>query len=82
MKPSDKENNSIELNSTLATPIWKSKIRIERIRGSRVDTEPTVWGFDAQVYDLLWTGEEAMKKACRTQRRQASKASKIYQEQP
>ena len=42
MKPSDKEGNSIESNSTLATPIWKSKIRIERIGGSRVDTEPTV----------------------------------------
>jgi len=39
------------------------KIRFERIGGSRVDTEPTVWGLDAQVYNLLWTGEEAMKKS-------------------
>jgi len=31
--------------------------------GSRVDTELTAWGrLDAQVWNLLWTGEEAMKK--------------------
>jgi len=28
----------------------------------RVDTEPTAWGLDVQVWNLLWTGEEAMKK--------------------
>jgi len=38
------------------------KTRIEKIGGSRVDTEPTAWGLDAQVWNLLWTGEEAMKK--------------------
>jgi len=30
--------------------------------GSCVDTEPTAWGLDAHVWNLLWTGEEAMKK--------------------
>jgi len=40
----------------------KCKTRIEKIGGSRVDTEPTVWGLDVHVWNLLWTGEEAMKK--------------------
>ena len=32
------------------------------IGGSCVDTEPTAWGLDAQVWNLLWTEKEAMKK--------------------
>jgi len=40
----------------------KCKTRIEKIGESRVDTEPTAWGLDVQVWNLLWTGEEAMKK--------------------
>jgi len=40
----------------------KCKRRIEKIGGSRVDTEPTAWGLDVQVWNLLWTGEEGMKK--------------------
>jgi len=35
---------------------------IEKIRGSRVETEPTSWSLDAHVWNLMWTGEEAMKK--------------------
>jgi len=42
--------------------IRECKTRIEKIRGSRVDTEPTVWGLDVQVWNLLWTGEEAVNK--------------------
>ena len=42
--------------------IRKCKTRIEKIGGSRVDIEPTAWGLDVQVWNLLWTGEEAMKK--------------------
>ena len=48
-----------------ATATWsnrKCKTRIERIGKSRVDTEPTAWGLDVQVWNLLWTSEEAMKK--------------------
>jgi len=41
--------------------VW-CKTRIEKIGGSCVDTEPTAWGLDAQVWNLLWTGEENMKK--------------------
>ena len=41
---------------------WKFKIRIEKIGGLHVHTKPTAMGLDAQVRDLLWTGEEAMKK--------------------
>ena len=28
-----------------------------------MDTEPTAWGLDAQIWNLLWTGEDAMKKS-------------------
>jgi len=48
-----------------ATATWsirKCKTRIEKIGGLRVDAEPIAWGFDVQVWNLLWTGEEAMKK--------------------
>jgi len=48
--------------ATATRSIWKCKTRIEKIGGSRVDTEPTAWVLDAQVWNLLWTGEEAMKK--------------------
>jgi len=42
--------------------IRKCKTRIEVIGRLRVDTEPTAWGLDVQVWNLLWTDEEAMKK--------------------
>ena len=42
--------------------IQKCKIRSEKIGGSRVDTEPTVWALEAQVWNLLWTREEATTK--------------------
>jgi len=41
----------------------RCKIQIEKIGVSRVDIEPTAWGLDAQVRNLLRIGEEAMKKA-------------------
>jgi len=44
--------------------IRKCKTRIQKIEKSCVDTEPTAWGLDVQVWNLLWTVtvEEAMKK--------------------
>jgi len=48
--------------ATAMRSIRKCKTRIEKIGGSRVDTEPTAWGLDVQVWNLLRTGEEAMKK--------------------
>jgi len=48
--------------ATATRSIRKCKTRIEKIGGSRVDTEPTAWGLDVQVWNLLWTGEEALKK--------------------
>ena len=48
--------------TTSTRSIRKCQTRIEKIGGSCVDTEPTAWGLDAQVWNLLWTGEEAMKK--------------------
>ena len=41
--------------------IRKCKTRIENVGGSHVDTEPTAWGLDVQVWNLLWTGEEARR---------------------
>jgi len=48
--------------ATATRSIRKCKTRIEKIGGSRVDTEPTAWGLDVQVCNLVWTGKEAMKK--------------------
>ena len=48
--------------ATATHSMRKCKTRIEKIGGSRVDTEPSVWGLGAQFWSLLWTGEEAMKK--------------------
>jgi len=48
--------------ATATRSIRKYKTRIMKIGRSRVDTEPTAWGLDVQVWKLLWTGEEAMKK--------------------
>jgi len=48
--------------ATATRSIGKCKTRIEKIGGSCVDTEPTAWGLDVQFWNLLWTGEEAMKK--------------------
>jgi len=48
--------------ATATRSIRKCKTRIEKIGGSRVDTELTAWGLDVQVWNLLWTGEEATKK--------------------
>jgi len=48
--------------ATATRSIRKCKTRIEKIGASCVDTEPTAWGLDVQIWNLLWTGEEAMKK--------------------
>jgi len=48
--------------ATAMRSIRKCKTRIEKIGGSRVDTEPNAWGLDVHVWNLLWTGEEAMQK--------------------
>ena len=48
--------------ATATRSIRKCKARIEKIGGSHVDIEPTTWGLDAQVWNLLWTGETARKK--------------------
>ena len=48
--------------ATATRSIRKCKTRIEKIAGSRVDSEPTAWGLDVQVWNLFWTREEAMKK--------------------
>jgi len=68
--------------ATATQSIRKCKSLIEKIGGSRVDTEPSAWGLDVHVWKLLWTGEEAMKKGIPILKGQGSKASKIYQGQP
>ena len=42
--------------------IWKCKARIQKIGGSCVEIQLAAWGLNATVWNLLWTGEEAMKK--------------------
>jgi len=41
----------------------KCKMRIERIGGSRLDTDSEVWGLDQTRWELMWAGEAAMRKS-------------------
>jgi len=47
--------------------IRECKIRIERIGGSRLDTDSDVWGLDQKTWALMWAGlaagEAAMRKS-------------------
>ena len=43
--------------------IRECKMRIERIGGSRLDTGSEVWGLDQTTWELMWTGEAAMRKS-------------------
>jgi len=43
--------------------IRECKMRIERIGGSRLDTDSTVWGLDQTTWELMWAGEAAMRKS-------------------
>jgi len=38
-------------------------MRIERIGGSRLDTDSEVWGLDQTTWELMWAGEAAMRKS-------------------
>jgi len=48
--------------TTATQSIRKCKTQFEKIGGSHVDTEITAWALDAQVWNLMWIDEEAMKK--------------------
>jgi len=41
--------------------IRECNMRIERIGGSRLDTDSEVWGLDQTTWELMWTGEAAMR---------------------
>jgi len=43
--------------------IREYKMRIERIGGSRLDTDSEVWGLDQTTWELMWAGEAAMRKS-------------------
>jgi len=43
--------------------IRECKVRIERIRGSRLNTDSEVWGLDQTTWELMWAGEAAMRKS-------------------
>ena len=43
--------------------IRECKMRIERIGGSRLDTDSEVWGLDQTIWELMWAGEAAMRKS-------------------
>jgi len=51
--------------------IRECKIKIERIRGSHIDTNSGAWGLDQVTWELMWAGEAAMRKSIRTALRQA-----------
>ena len=68
--------------ATATRSIIKCKTRIEKIGGSRVDTEPAAWGLDVQVWNLLWTGEEAMKKGIPILKRAGFESVKDLPRQP
>ena len=38
-------------------------MRIERIGGSRLDTDSEVWGLDQTTWELMWAGQAAMRKS-------------------
>jgi len=42
--------------------IREYKMRIERIGGSRLDTDSEVWGLDQTTLERMWVGEAAMRK--------------------
>jgi len=53
-----------KMSSASATrPIRKFKIRIERIAGSRLDTDSEVWDLDQTTWELIWAGDAAMRKS-------------------
>jgi len=43
--------------------IRECKMRIERIGGSRLDTDSEVWGLDRKTWELMWAGKAAMQKS-------------------
>ena len=43
--------------------IRECKIRIERIGGSRLDTDSEVWGLDQTTWELKWAREASMRKS-------------------
>jgi len=49
--------------ATATRSVKECKMRIERIRGSRLDTDSEVWGLDQTTWELMWAGEEAMRKS-------------------
>jgi len=53
-----------KMNWAAATrSIREYKMRIERIGGSRLDTDSEVWGLDQTTWKLTWAGEAAMRKS-------------------
>jgi len=51
--------------ATATRSIRECKMRIERIGGSRLDTDAEVWGLDQTTWELMWpgAGEAAMRKS-------------------
>ena len=53
-----------KMNWAAATrSIREYKMRIERIGGSRLDTDSGVWGLDQTTWELMWAGKAAMQKS-------------------
>jgi len=43
--------------------ITECQMRIERIGGSRLDTDSEVWGLDQTTWELMWAAEAVMRKS-------------------
>ena len=43
--------------------IRECKMNIDKIGGSRLDTDSEVWGLDQTTWELMWAGEAAMRKS-------------------
>jgi len=54
--------------------IRECKMRIERVGGSRLDTDSEVWGLDQTTWELMWAGEAAMRKSIPTLRQAGHKS--------
>jgi len=62
-------NTTGKLSWAAATrSIRECKMSIERIGGSRLDTDSEVWGLDQTTWELMWAGEAAMRKSIPTLR--------------
>jgi len=65
--------------SAATRSIREYKMRIERIGGSRLDTDSEVWGLDQTSLERMWAGEATMRKGISALRQAGSESPRIQQ---